>query len=227
METLTTSPRGTFSRSLEARVITLDEKRPAYLRTAASLTELGCIFLPTPGVVWLDLPDEDPRKQMMKFEHGPTFTYGAAGVFLAHMEAWKEASLRNGPTMIFEDDACINVPVLRERLNNLPESYDVILLSPIRCKTDGLFPLPFGDMRFTSTSGYLVTPEGARKLLCCACKIRADGDGWTCVNEVSWLLPLHLERVRDMGAVVLADGTKPVTHDSNESTTRFVPNLSN
>ena len=82
-------------------------------------------------------------------------------------------------------------------------------------------------MRYSSTAGYVTTPEGARRMLRCVCNLEPDGDGWKCVDQVNWQLPIHLEKVRDLGAVVLVDGAQPVIHDSEESLTRFDINLNN
>lgn len=103
--------------------------------------------------------------------HAQLTSWGAVGCSLSHISIWKKMVDDNiDKALIFEDDVFFR-PEFKERLNyilsNLPLDGDVILLD---C-TENFKPANFNSMfdrvlgPFFGTHAYVMTNEGARKLL--------------------------------------------------------------
>lgn len=202
----------------DCRIISLDPSRPECVRLQTQLDKLGHSHSIIPGVEWLKLPDTDFRKELIEFKHSPSFTYGAAGCFLAHRDTWMTV---DSSVVILEDDAGIREREWVECLENLPEQFDMILLSPVDPVRKDLYRMPKGCMVRSSTSGYVISPEGAARFLEGMRALRTSLSGWECKPRVSWILPAHIEFMLEEGARIFVAGSSPVYHAGISSLTEF------
>ena len=116
---------------------------------------------------------------------------GAVGCYLSHLELWKRAAQRSVPTLILEQDAepVVSPETILKALADIPAETDVAFLGHLalfkpklweKLSTQaaaGFHPvLPTSDV--FCTHAYLVTPDGARKLVERAMPINAQVDAF-------------------------------------------------
>lgn len=104
---------------------------------------------------------------------GISLTYGSLGCALSHKKIWHECSDSTKPYLVFEDDAIPHKQFnniftqINERLSSI--YYDIFYIGYNqipgfkKVKLDDVFSKPSGLI--TGTYGYIVSPEGAKKLL--------------------------------------------------------------
>lgn len=105
--------------------------------------------------------------------YGISLTYGSLGCALSHKKIWEECSLSNGSFLVLEDDIIPHsdfnniFSLICEKINNI--NYDIFYLGYNeipgfkKAKLDSVISKPSGLI--TGTYGYIVSPDGAKKLL--------------------------------------------------------------
>jgi GR25 family glycosyltransferase involved in LPS biosynthesis len=123
-----------------------------------------------------------PALLMRRIADTAKVAVGTVGCFLSHIAAWETVSIAERPALILEDDAC---PTFRfsddvSRID-LPEGFDVCFVNkrmalhtPLTLEGMSRIPtIPIRDVvatrspqqRGVGCDGYILSPEGARKLL--------------------------------------------------------------
>ena len=94
---------------------------------------------------------------------------GEKGVLMSHYNLWTKIAKEKNPYIILEDDATgVNAntqPVLKEILETLPKDYDIYLLGFIDLEPINITNLHSKVKSFVLLHSYIITPEGAKKLL--------------------------------------------------------------
>lgn len=107
---------------------------------------------------------------------GRDLSSGEIGCFLSHRNAWKTAAESSTPSLILEGDAKLDQDSCNvcERLTQRPTSWELAMLYYSKCipsvwqqqRLDDTFRLAkFANRRAYCLAAYIVTPEGAQKLL--------------------------------------------------------------
>lgn len=125
-------------------------------------------------------------------------TIGEVGCYLSHKAIWEVVVSENKTSVIFEDDALVDKRVVSflKELEATKIDYDVMLmghskkdyrnkklyhfLEPLKVSEKaGVFSVGRGFKTWTSGAvGYVVTPEGAKKLLSISLAIKCVVDDW-------------------------------------------------
>ena len=107
--------------------------------------------------------------------YGISLTYGSLACALSHYQIYEECSKQSKPYLIFEDDVVLldnfdtNLNILIEELENNVENYDLFYLG--YNQIPGFTKEPFSNLisipqgLITGLYGYILTPNGASKLL--------------------------------------------------------------
>jgi GR25 family glycosyltransferase involved in LPS biosynthesis len=94
---------------------------------------------------------------------------GEKGVLMSHYNLWTKIAKEKNPYIILEDDATgVNAntqPVLKEILETIPKDYDIYLLGFIDLEPINITNLHSKVKSFVLLHSYIITPEGAKKLL--------------------------------------------------------------
>lgn len=105
--------------------------------------------------------------------YGVSLTYGSLGCALSHKKIWEECSTSDGNFLVLEDDIMPHsdfnniFPLVCEKIKNI--SYDLCYIGYNeipgfkKIKLDSVISKPSGLI--TGTYGYIVSPQGANKLL--------------------------------------------------------------
>lgn len=115
--------------------------------------------------------DQKTRKQRYGFDLTP----GEIGCFLSHREVWKTCIRQQKIFLVLEDDFKINCNLSQvlKYISMMKEHWDLMRLHGIREKNPTWIPIiSCGDFSVVeelraalSSAAYLLTPEGARKLV--------------------------------------------------------------
>ena len=107
---------------------------------------------------------------------GRDLSSGEIGCFLSHRNAWKIAAKADSPSLILEGDAKLDQDSRNvcQLLAQRPRSWELVMLYYSKCvpsvwqqqRLDDTFRLAkFANRRAYCLAAYMVTPEGAQKLL--------------------------------------------------------------
>ena len=128
---------------------------------------------PVPRTQWHDV-GFNHQKSRAVLERD--LTPGEVGCFLSHRNAWKKAASADCPSLILEGDAKLDQDsrnVCQKRAAR-PQTWELAMLYYSKCvpsvwqqqRLDDTFRLAkFANRRAYCLAAYMVTPEGARKLL--------------------------------------------------------------
>jgi len=183
---------------MEVFVISMNDER----FSAAEKNLVGSGFSKTqlvrfPAVIGdsVDLNDAsivspETKNQVLGLNSGPSNgrfipSRGALGCYLSHFKLWKQISAEGNDAIIAEDDIVFRIPNASNEIQKKWDSakkigLDLLLLGssklPLLPSTEsGLFHVMD---HFFGTEGYVISPEGARRLLQSALPIKVQVDAY-------------------------------------------------
>jgi glycosyl transferase family 25 len=163
----------------EIFVINLVSSAARRANITSQLADLGLAFTLFPAV---DGRKEDHRlfgkydSERNRHYHGQALSKGQLGCFASHYLLWQKCVELDHPVIVLEDDALIYPEPFSEFLNSmdaLRRQFDCIRLFKNKRKTFSsrrvsrleTVEIHWFDRGHLSTTGYFLTPSGARKLL--------------------------------------------------------------
>ncbi|MBZ5486465.1 glycosyltransferase family 25 protein [Halomonas aquamarina] len=173
-----------------------DSKRIASIEEQMLKSSLNFEYVD--AVVLKDDHNAYVNQQSVKENYGKELSRGEVGCYLSHKSIWEKVVLSNKASVIFEDDALIDKKIVNflNRLSLSEVSYDVLILGhskkdyrnkslyhflePLKISEKvGEFLVGRGFKTWPSgTVGYIITPEGAKKLLSISEEINSVLDDW-------------------------------------------------
>ena len=163
----------------EIFVINLVSSTARRANITSQLADLGLAFTLFPAV---DGRKEEHRlfgkydSELNQHYHGKALSKGQLGCYASHYLLWQKCVELDQPLVVLEDDALIYPEPFSEFVNNidaLRQQFDCVRLFDNKrkafssCRVSGLNTVEIHKFNkgHLSTTGYFLTPNGARKLL--------------------------------------------------------------
>jgi len=125
---------------------------------------------------------------------------GEKGIIMSHYNLWTKIAKEKEPHIILEDDAIgVNANtqiVLSEIFDSLPKDYDIYLLGFIDLEPFDITKLHSKVKSFVLLHSYIITPEGAKKLLE-NLPINAPVDSW--LSDISDKINIYRHNFGNIG----------------------------